>query len=164
MTAATSVRACSTRRAGREPRDHLRHAMRAALDHHRAQVVLADHHVEQRVDAVGKERRRLQDADHRHRLRRRARTCLPTMLGIAAEALHPVLVRQHHHRRHAGSVVARPREPAEHRRESHHLEVVAGDEPDVDAHGVVVALQRAACHGEYSAMPPSDLAPVAEVA
>ena len=51
--------------------------------------------------------------------------------------------------------VSRP----EHGREPHDLEEVAGDEAHVDADGVVVTL-KGADHGEYSAMPPSDLAPL----
>ena len=117
--------------------------MHAALHHHRAHVVRADHHVEQRVDAVGKERRGLKNADDGHR-----RAVQPQLLAddarVAAEALHPAFVREHHDGRNARPVVARPREPAEHRREPHDLEVVAGDEPRLDAHGAFVALERAA--------------------
>ena len=58
---------------------------------------------------------------------------------VAAEALLPVLVRQHHHRRGAGSVVAVAEGAPEHRREAHDREVVAGHEADVDAHRVALA-------------------------
>ena len=51
-------------------------------------------------------RRRLQHADDRHRLAADAQR-LADDRRIAAEALLPVLVRQHHHRRGARAVVAR---------------------------------------------------------
>ena len=68
---------------------------------------------------------------------------------VAAEALHPEVVREDHDRRQLRAVVARPRQPAEHRRESHDLEVVAGDEPHVDADGAVVTLQRERPRGVF---------------
>jgi hypothetical protein len=55
------------RRTGGKSRDHLRHAVRASLHHHRAHVMFTDRHVHQRVDAAGKEWRRFEYADHLNR-------------------------------------------------------------------------------------------------
>ena len=69
------------RRAGREARDHLRHAMRAPVHHHARSMWCSL--ITMFISAsmrVGKVRRRLQHAhDRRPACRRRAR-CLPTTL------------------------------------------------------------------------------------
>ena len=127
------------RRAGSEARDDRRHPMRASLNHLRAQVVLAHHHVEQGIDRPRIERRGLQHADDRRQLVVEAQL-LADDARIAVEAPHPVLVREHRHAGNTRSVVARSRQAADHRRESHDLEVVAGDEADADADRPFVAL------------------------
>ena len=98
--------------ARRKARDHRGHPMRASLNHLRAQVVIAHHHVEQCIDALGIERRRLEHADDRRRL-----VVEPHLLAddtrIAAEALQPELVRQHRHAWDTGSVVTGSRQAPE---------------------------------------------------
>ena len=100
----------------------------------------AHHHVEQRVDPVGKERRGLEHADHRHRLAVQLHL-LADERRVAAEALPPEVVGENHDGRHSRAIVARARQPAEHRGEAHDLEVVPRDEPHVEADRVVVPLQ-----------------------
>ena len=65
------------RRARLEPHEHLGHAMRAPLHHHRARVVRADHQVEKRIDVLRKQRCRLKDADHGHGDSARAAAACP---------------------------------------------------------------------------------------
>ena len=115
--------------------------MRAALDHQRAGVVLADHHVQERVVAVWEGGRGLEDTDDRHRLAVDDHL-LADRAAVAAEALHPVVVGEHHDRRHFGAVVAVIQRAAEHRRQPHDVEVVAGDETDIDANSVALAPKR----------------------
>jgi hypothetical protein len=111
------------------------------MHHHRTGVVLADHHVENGVHPIREERRRLHDADDQdalsidpHRLSDDA--------AVAAEALHPELVRQHHHRWCRGAVVSVVEQSPEHGRQPHDLEVVAGDQADIDARRLALALHR----------------------
>ena len=130
------------RGAGSEPRDHLRHAMHTRLDHLRAEVVRAEHHVEEPVHPVGKERRGLQNADDLHRVGVQAEMFADDV-RVAAEVLHPEVVGEHHHRWHARPVVGRPSEPTEHGRQAHDLEEVSGHESEIEALGTLGLLQRA---------------------
>ena len=113
--------------AWREARDHLGHPVRAALHHRRAHVVLADGHVHQRVDLLGEERRGLQHADHLGG----ATADLEKLAddeAVAAKVVEPVVVREHHDRRGAGAVVLGGEAVSDDGGESHHVEVVPGDE------------------------------------
>ena len=126
----------------RQARDQFGHAVAAVLHHQRAQMVRAHHHVQQRVHRVGEERRGLQHSDHGHgraaEVHRRTDD-----RGVAAELFQPELVGQHHDRRHALPVIGRCRESAELGGKSHDLEVIAGDQADVDAGCLVVDAHRA---------------------
>ena len=128
------------RRTGGEAGDHLRHAMRATGDHHRAHVVLAVHHVHDGVDAGREVRGRLQ---HAHDLDGLAADPhrLADDRAVAAKAFLPVLVREHHHGGGAGAIVTRAKGAAEHGGQAHDREVIPGDEADVDAHRVLFAQQ-----------------------
>ncbi len=123
-----------------QPPDELGHAMGAALDHRRAQVVLAEHHVEEAVHLIREVGRGLQHADHGHRLPVHEKPAADDA-GVGTEAADPEVVGQDRHRRDAGAVVARAGESAKHRGEAHDVEEVAGDEADLDAEHVGVAAQ-----------------------
>ena len=129
------------RRAGREPGDDLRHPVRAPLHHQRTRVVRADDHVHDRVELAREKRRGLNHADDRHRLPFDD-DLFADDVHVAAELIHPIIVRQLHHRLDGGAIVAVVERAAESGRESHHLEVVAGDETDLHAHGLLVGLAR----------------------
>jgi hypothetical protein len=135
LTAATSLRACSS------VAPDARRAMRASFDHERTEVMVADGHVEQRIDPVREERRGLQHADDGHRpvvqRERGAEHC-----RVSCKALQPELVRQHDDRRHAGAVIGRTRQASEHGAQSHDVEVVPRHQPHVDALGAGAGLQR----------------------
>jgi hypothetical protein len=104
-------------------------------------VVLADHHVHQRIHAVGERRRGLRHPHDLHRPPIQLHHAADH-LRVSAEAVHPVVVREHHDRRHAGAVIRVVQRAPEHGRQPHDLEVVARHEPDVQAHGVTLAEQR----------------------
>ena len=129
------------RSAGREPGDHLGHAVRAAVHHHRAGMVLGDDHVEERVHPVGKRRGRLHHADYLDVAAVDAHH-LSDDSAVSPEPALPVLVREHHDRGHTGPVIGVPERTAQDRRQAHDLEVIPGDEPHVDPHRIVLALQR----------------------
>ena len=128
-------------RAGREARDHLGHAMAAALHHQRARVVLAHDHVQQRIHRAREVRGRLHDADDLHRL-----AAEPNVLAddpaITAESLHPVLVREDHDRRDVHAIIGVGQQATRDGGQPHHVEVVAGDEADGHTHRVLLPLQR----------------------
>ena len=104
-------------------------------------MVVADDHVQQRIGASGEERCRLKNPDHRYGLVIQG-DLLADDTRVAAEAVGPSFVREHHDWRNSRPVIARIRHPAEHRRKAHDLEVIARDETDGDAHGTFAALVR----------------------
>jgi hypothetical protein len=131
-----------------EPGDHLSHAMAASLHHEGTEVVIAIHHIQERLGTAGKEWRGLQHADHRHRPAIELHL-LADDAGIAAEALPPALVGQHHNGRNAGPVVGRLGDAAKHGGEPHDLEIVPGHEAHRKAHGPLVVLERHGPVGEF---------------
>ena len=91
-----------------ESRHRLGHPVRPHLYHLCAHVVRAVHHVEQRIHALGEKRRRLENADDRHRTVVE-RELFADDCRVTAEAFHPALVREHGHWSRARPVVGRQR-------------------------------------------------------
>ena len=138
------------RRSGLETAEQLRHPMRAHGDHRRAHVMRAGHHVRDDLGVGGIRHRRLEHADHGRAALAPSWMVLPTTDGSLLSDVLPETIREH---RDAGGVqafIGRLDQPADHRPQAHHVEVMAVDDARLDDARLAQTDQREFDGGEFS--------------
>ena len=138
----SSARACVERGARRQATEQLGHAVHAPRDHGGRKMMRTGHHIDQDLGLRRILHRRLQHADDGGRAR--IKPYGPADHGrIALQRVLPETIGQHAGAGSVGTIVVLIEQPAQHRAQSHHLEIGS-----VDYSGAHLARLAQPYHGE----------------